>query len=143
MKRVLLPAVVLAALAGSASVSAQPPAKTETILPGYWEYKAKLFGLISDTKKHCVKENEAEDFLAKPCNRHHTCVYPVKKIGDGKITLEGYWQNKEGRRANIKANGTYAPKQFTMSARGTSTQGIPIGATIQAKWLGASCPTAA
>lgn len=140
MKRVFLPLAAMILMGGgAAAVRAQPSSET-TILPGYWEYKTKVIGLTVDSKKRCVKEDEIDDFLSKPCNRHHTCVYPVKQIGGGKIYLDGYWQNKEGSRAKVKAKGTYEPRKFTLSASGTSTQGIPIGATLQAKWLGAQCP---
>ena len=143
MKRALIALAALAAAAVAAVAIAQPvaqPAAETTILPGYWSYKAKTLGITVDDKKRCLSEAEVDDFLAKPCNRHHTCVYPVKQVGNGKIRLEGYWQNKEGKRANVKASGSYTPKHFTMEAKGTAIGGIPIGATIDANWLSATCP---
>lgn len=142
MKRALLPLLVLALGAGGvAAAQSQNGAAPKTILPGYWEYKTKVLGLTVDNKKKCLKAEEVEDFLTKPCNRHHTCVYPVKEIGDGKLLLDGYWQDKKGRRAKVHATGVYEPKSFSVQARGTSTQGIPIGATLEAKWLSATCPS--
>jgi hypothetical protein len=110
------------------------------INPGYWDYTTRMLGIPVDHKKRCLKADEVEDFLTKPCNRHHTCVYPTKQVGNGRLLLDGYWQNKEGKRAKVRATGTYSPTEFTVRANGTSTQGIPIGATLQAKWLGPQCP---
>jgi hypothetical protein len=143
-----LAASALAAPATTASAQpaptpAQAPAAAEAatpILPGYWDYTTRMLGIPVDHKKKCLNADEVEDFLTRPCNRHHTCVYPTKQVGGGKLLLDGYWQNKEGKRARVRATGTYSPKAFTIRANGTSTQGIPIGATLQAKWLGAECP---
>ncbi|CAN5277598.1 hypothetical protein BH11PSE2_BH11PSE2_13770 [soil metagenome] len=141
MKRAALIFLAMTAIGASAAVAvAAQPVAPKTIDPGYWEYKTRFLGINVDTKRRCLKAEEVDDFLTRPCNRHHTCVYPVKEVGGGKIRLDGYWQNKEGAKAKVKAEGSYSQRAFTLSAHGTSTQGIPIGATIDAKWLAADCP---
>ena len=138
-------ALVAPAAAPRAAVQQSSPsasAPSTPILPGYWSYTARLYGVPS-TKKRCIKAEEAEDFLTKPCNRHHTCVYPTKKVGDGKLLLDGYWQNKEGQRAKVHATGVYEPKSFSIKANGSAIGGVPFLASMDAKWLGAECPPGA
>ena len=148
MKTALITLLTAAALAAPAVVGAavQQPAPNAAastpILPGYWSYTARLYGVPS-TKKKCLKPEEVEDFLTRPCNRHHTCVYPTKKVGDGKLLLDGYWQNKDGQRAKVHATGTYEPKSFSIKANGSAIGGIPFLASMDAKWLGADCPPGA
>ena len=100
-----------------------------------------LYGIPS-TKRKCLRPDEVEDFLTRPCNRHYTCIYPTKQIGGGKLVLDGYWQNKEGQRAKVHAQGTYQPKSFSIKANGTAIGGLPFMASMDAKWLGA-CPAGA
>src|SRR4051812_48536866 len=142
----LLTAAALAAPAAAPRAAVQQPAANTAasppILPGYWTYTARLYGVPS-TKKKCLKAEEAEDFLTRPCNRHHTCVYPTKKVGDGKLLLDGYWQNKDGQRARVHATGTYEPKSFSIKANGSAIGGVPFLASMDAKWLGAECPAGA
>jgi hypothetical protein len=134
----IAPPLAAPALAQPAAPQAGPPTTT-TILPGYWEYSTKILG-FGPAKKKCLKAEEVEDFLSKPCNRHYTCVYPTKHVGGGKLLLDGYWQNKEGKRAKVHATGTYQPKSFSIRANGTAIGGIPFLASMDAKWLGAECP---
>jgi hypothetical protein len=150
MKRTAISLLVASALAAPAMTATAQPAQTPSqgaaaaeaatpILPGYWEYSTKVLG-IGSKKKKCLGADEVEDFLTRPCNRHHTCVYPTKEVGGGKLRLDGYWQNKEGKRAKVRASGVYQPKAFTINASGTAIGGIPFRATMDAKWLGAECP---
>ena len=137
MKRLIVTGAVLALLGGSA-LHAQPAPSGDTVLPGYWQYKTRFLGITVDNEKKCVKPDEVDKFLNGPCNRHHTCRYDVRVVGDGKARFEGYWQNKEGKRTNVRAAGTYAPKQFTLKANA-----LGFSATVEAKWLGAACPAGA
>jgi hypothetical protein len=150
MKRTAISLLIATALAAPATLATAQNAPTPRqgaaaaeaatpILPGYWEYSTKVFG-IGSSKKKCLKEDQVEDFLTRPCNRHHTCVYPTKQVGGGKLTLDGYWQNKEGKRAKVRASGVYQPKAFTINASGTAIGGIPFRAVMDAKWLSAECP---
>ena len=127
---------------GQTGQSVAAPA-SPIINPGYWDYTTRMLGIPVDHKKRCLKADEVEDFLTKPCNRHYTCVYPTKQVSNGKLLLEGYWQNKEGKRATVKANGTYQPKAFSIKASGSAIGGIPFMASMDAKWLGAQCPAGA
>jgi hypothetical protein len=141
MKRsaiIILALAALAAPAASSVAQAQQPSSTP-ILPGYWEYTTRVLG-FGPAKKKCLKADEVEDFLSKPCNRHYTCVYPTKQVGGGKLVLDGYWQNKEGQRAKVKATGTYQAKAFSIKANGSAIGGIPFVASMEAKWLSAECP---
>jgi hypothetical protein len=141
----LLAATVLVPAASGAAAlqpSGSAADKQPPILPGYWSYTARLYG-VPQTKKRCIKAEEAEDFLTRPCNRHHTCVYPTKQVGNGKLLLDGYWQNKEGQRARVHASGVYEPKSFSIKANGSAIGGIPFLASMDAKWLSADCPPGA
>lgn len=153
MKRPAIIVLAMAALTapGAMAVAQQPatpqlptpsqPGGYIPVLPGYWEYSTKVFG-IGKAQRRCLKAEEVEDFLTKPCNRHYTCVYPTKQVGNGKLLLQGYWQNKEGKRATVKATGAYQAKAFHINASGSAIGGIPFVASMDAKWLGETCPGA-
>jgi len=138
MKRLIAAALGLAIIGGPTALLAQNSAPADAVLPGYWQYKTRFLGVTVDNEKKCVKPDEVEKFFSGPCNRHHTCVYPVRVVGDGKARFEGYWQNKEGKRTQVKASGVYNPKAFTLRANALGLQ-----ANLEATWLGPSCPAAA
>ena len=131
-------ALALIVVAPGASLNAASPA---TVRAGYWEYKIKAGPITVDTEYWCVKPAQIDKFFNGPCNRHHTCVYPTRVVADGKARFAGYWQNDEGKRANIDASGTYNETRFILKTKPTrGTNGIPIpGMTIDAKWLGETC----
>jgi len=137
--------LVLAAAAGVAAAGALTaiPAladNTETVRPGQWEYTYKVAGIRVGSEKKCIKPGEIDKvFFAGPCNHHHKCVYPVRQVGDGKAKYDGTWTDKRGRVAHIKADGTYTDTTLNLKARGTTTTGVPMAVTMNAKWLGA-CP---
>ena len=139
--------LAIAAAAGAAAgallaIPALADAPTQTKLrPGYWEYAYKVAGIRVSTEKKCIKPEELDKaFFAGPCNRHHRCEYPVREVANGKAKFDGTWTDKRGRVARVKADGTYTDTQFNLKARGTTTTGIPMAVTMNAKWLGA-CPT--
>jgi len=134
-------ALALAVLAAPGAALQAAPQTADTILPGYWEYRVKALGLTVDTEMWCVKDDQIDKFFNGPCNRHHKCVYPTRVVGDGKARFAGYWQNDEGKRANVQASGEYSPKRFVLRTKATrGTNGVPIPAmTLDAKWLGATC----
>jgi len=112
--------------------------KADKIRPGQWEYTYKVAGIKVGSEKKCIKPNEIDKtFFAGPCNRHHKCVYPVREVGDGKARYDGTWTDKRGRVAKIKADGTYTDTTLNLKARGTTTTGIPMVVTMNAKWVGA------
>lgn len=141
MNRTILIALAAMALTAPAVHAAQAPAAATAtpILPGYWEYTARLYG-IPQTKKKCLKPDEVEDFLTRPCNRHYTCVYPTKKVTAGKLLLDGYWQAKNGQRAKVHATGVFEPRSFAIKANGSAIGGVPFLASMDARWLAAACP---
>ena len=137
IKRVLA-AGALARLANPAAASAaQTP-----ILPGLWKYSAKvLFGIAEvEGGRRCLKAEEVEKFIAFPGNRHYRCTYPTKTVAGGRLAMEGACVDKKGRRAPIRATGTYTPENFRLNIRLTTTNGIPLSGTMTAQRLSAACP---
>jgi len=134
--------LAIAAAAGALAASAIPAMadNAEAVRPGLWEYTYKVAGIRVGSEKKCIKPNEIDKvFFAGPCNHHHKCVYPVREVGNGKARYVGTWTDKRGRVANIKAEGTYSDTTLKLNARGTTTTGIPMAVTMNAKWVGA-CP---
>lgn len=127
-----------------ANMAAAAPAETP-ILPGYWKWSAKvLLGLAQvDGGRRCIKREEIAEFIAFPGNRHYRCTYPTKQIGDGKLTMQGACVDKKGRRAPIRATGTYTPENFKLNVRLTTTNGIPLSGVMNAQRLSAQCPAGA
>ena len=141
MTRIASLALIATLLAApAASLHAQPA--TDGILPGYWETKTKLGGVTAVTDLECLSPAEAAKFLSGPCNRHHTCTYPVKQVGNGRANFDGYWLDKKGRKATVRASGTYSPTAFNLRASGKTTHGIPLALTLVGKRLSATCPAA-
>jgi len=138
----LAPALALALASGSA-LHAQPAADADAITPGYWEYKTRALGFIpAGTDHKCLTGPEIDKFFDSLCNRHHTCTYPVREVSGGNVRLEGFWQNKEGKRTPVKANGSYSAKKVSLKAT-AKVSGVNIGATLDGRWLSAACPTGA
>jgi hypothetical protein len=134
------------ALAAAALLFALPALAQDDgrVRPGYWEYAYKVAGIRVSSEFKCVKPSEIDKvFFAGPCNHHHKCVNPVREIGGGKARYEGTWTDKRGRVARIKASGTYTETTFKLSARGRATTGIPLAATMDAKWVSPTCPPGA
>ena len=136
------------ALAGAAMLAIPASAsgqQTDTILPGYWEYRSKVsYGVSSSSvENRCVKPADVEKFFSGPSNRHYKCTYPTRRVGNGKAEFDGVCVDKRGRKAFVTASGTYSPKYFQLNARiKTSIIGLPITPTgsIEARWLKADCP---
>jgi len=134
--------LAIAAAVGALAASAIPAMadNAEAVRPGLWEYTYKVAGIRVGSEKKCIKPNEIDKvFFAGPCNHHHKCVYPVREVGNGKARYVGTWTDKRGRVANIKADGTYTDTTLKLNARGTTTTGIPMAVTMNARWVGA-CP---
>ena len=140
MKRLIAVGLALAFLGGPAALHAQPATPPDAVLPGYWSYKTRFLGITVDNEKKCVKPDEVDKFFTAPCNRHHICSYPIRVVGNGRARFEGTWQDKKYKRkpVAVKATGTYQPKEFTVRA-----QALGLSATLEAKWLAATCPAGA
>lgn len=140
MKRVF----AAGAFALFANMAMAAPAEAP-ILPGYWQWSAKvLLGLYPvDDGRRCLKQSEIAEFVAFPGNRHYRCTYPTKRIANGRIEMQGACVDKKGRRAPIRATGTYAPENFRLNIRLTTTNGIPLSGVMNASRLSAQCPVGA
>jgi opacity protein-like surface antigen len=137
MKR-LLAAAALAVLANTAVASA---AETP-ILPGLWKYSARvLFGIAEvEGGRRCLKASEVERFMAFPGNKHYKCDYNRKTVANGRVDMQGACVDKKGRRAPIRARGTYTPESFRLNINLTTTNGIPLAGVMSAQRVSANCP---
>jgi hypothetical protein len=141
MKPFLLAAVAVLTFTAGAGVatSASTP-----ILPGFWKYTVKAAGVIPlDEGRRCLAADEITEFLAFPGNKHYKCNYPTKTIRDGKLEMVGACVDKKGRRAPIRASGTYTAERFRLNIALTTTNGIPIRGNMTAQRVSASCPMGA
>ena len=146
MKRRLLLAAAIATPALLLSAAAPQAQNTNTILPGYWEYTSRIqLGFSStDTENRCVLAHEINRFFNGPSNRHYTCDYPTRVVGDGRMRFEGTCRDRRGRTVDVIASGTYTPTSFEMQARLEGRfLGIPVSptGTIRARRLSATCPS--
>jgi hypothetical protein len=138
MNRMALAATAGLAAAGALLAVPASADNVEKIRPGQWEYTYKVAGIKVGSEKKCIKPNEIDKvFFAGPCNHHHRCEYPVREVGNGKAKYDGTWTDKRGRVAKIKADGTYTDTTLNLKAKGTTTTGIPMAVTMNAKWIGA------
>ena len=145
MYRQFLLAAAVAAPLLALSAAAPQAQSTETILPGYWEYTSQIrFGVSStDTENRCVRQNEINRFFNGPSNRHYTCDYPTRVVGNGRMRFEGTCRDRRGREVGVVASGTYSPTAFEMRAElDTRVLGITVRPTgnIRARRLSATCP---
>jgi len=135
--------IAAGALALLANVAVASQAATPTpILPGYWKYSAKtMLGLINvKSERRCIKAEEVERFIAFPGNKHYKCEYETKSVGDGQVNMAGACVDKKGRRAPIRARGTYTPESFRLNVNLTTTNGIPLSGTMTAQRISPDCP---
>ncbi len=139
MKRLV--AILPLALAANAAM-AQPA--DAPILPGYWSWSARAFGLVSlDDGTRCLKPEDIAAFIAFPGNRHYKCSYPEKSIGDGKLSMRGACVDKRGRQVPIRAEGVYTSDSFRLNINLKTLNGIPVSGVMRAKRLAAQCPLGA
>jgi hypothetical protein len=132
-------ALVVLALATSAA-----GAET-TILPGWWETTNEFtWGATTRTvERRCVRADEIDRFLSGPSNRHYSCEYPSRVVGDGRMAFEGSCRDKHGRSVGVYATGTYTPESFVVNAQIQAQMlGFPITATgvSTGRRLSAACP---
>jgi Protein of unknown function (DUF3617) len=81
--------------------------------------------------------------LQGPSNAHYACTYPVREVGDGRLSLKGTCVEKHGQVAEITAQGTYEPTAFQLTAHlHTRIAGVPLSGvgTTQAHRLSETCP---
>jgi len=141
-------ALTFAALALAAPMLAGPAVSTPKgtpsgVLPGYWEYTAKVAIFPVDTEHRCLKADEIEQFLFHPCTKKYRCTYPVKQVGAGKVKLDGTWVDRKSRTAKVKADGTYTPTTVKMKANVRTIHGLGVSGSINAKRISGTCPAGA
>ena len=107
--------------------------------PGRWEYRYRILRLPVGTEHWCVKPEEVRRVFEGPCNRHHTCTYPVHEVGGGKMRLEGRWVDKRGRIALVKGQGVYGAEQIQLNFSGRSIHGIPFAGDVRATRIADGC----
>jgi hypothetical protein len=114
-------------------------------LPGYWELQNTwVFVLRFRTlERKCFTAADVGNVLQGPSNAHYACTYPMRQVGEGRLTLSGSCVETHGQVAQIKAEGTYGPTAFQLKAElRTRIAGIPLkgtGITV-ARRLSDSCP---
>lgn len=139
--RVLTAAALAAAglaLAGAVGSMAAPQA-AETIRTGQWEYNTRIGPIPLGSDQHCLKQADVDNFNRGICLKRYTCDYETRVVEDGKIALKGTWTDKKGRVAPVTAKGSYTPESFRLNVNGKTVNGIPMVATLEAKWVSATC----
>jgi hypothetical protein len=115
-------------------------------LPGYWEMQNTwVFVLHFKTvDRKCFSAADVGNVLQGPSNAHYQCAYPMRQVGDGRLSLSGTCVETHGQVAQIKAAGTYEPTAFQLKVElRTRLAGVPLrgtGSTV-ARRLSATCPT--
>jgi hypothetical protein len=135
-------AQLLAALA-----AAGPSAAQNAISPGYWETTSKVTAPFPThkTERRCIKPQEVAKFMEGKINHIYTCIYPTKRVGDGKIRLEGTCATRDGPAIPITGEGTFTSDSLHLDARITAQFGgmnIPVKASTDARRLADACPAA-
>lgn len=134
--RLAAAAAAIAAPLASAQPAADPAPEP---LPGRWEYKYRILLIPAGTEYWCLKPDQVRRAFEGPCNRHHTCTYPVHEVDAGQIRLQGQWKDKRGRIAPVRGSGTYGPETIRLNFSGRTINGIPFRGTMNARRLGETC----
>jgi hypothetical protein len=138
----LLAAPLLAALAAAGPATAQT-----AISPGYWETTSKVTAPFPThkTERRCIKPQDVAKFMEGKINHIYTCTYPTKRVGDGKIRLEGTCATRDGPAIPITGEGAFTADTLHLDARITPQIGglnIPVKASTDARRLSDACPAA-
>lgn len=142
-----LPKAFAAALLVSATLAGASAARAADAppLPGYWELNNTWIFVIhfKTVDRKCFTAADVSGVLQGPSNAHYACTYPVRDVGDGRLSLQGTCVEKHGQVAEITAQGTYAPTAFHLTARlRTKIAGVPLSGvgTTDARRLSETCP---
>ncbi|MGH7020264.1 MAG: DUF3617 domain-containing protein [Brevundimonas sp.] len=139
---VAAPVVAGAVMLGApaAAPQAQTAAAAQPVLPGYWEYTTSALG-SRDTETKCVRPSEINRFFGGLSTNRWKCTYSTREVADGRARFQGTCQDKQGRRVNVRLNGTYQPESFTFNGGAQLMRGTPyIPASITARRVSAQCP---
>ncbi|RYG16720.1 MAG: DUF3617 family protein [Caulobacteraceae bacterium] len=131
-------AALLTAPAASSLAQSGP---NDAPLPGYWEYKYKVF-VVSKTDMKCLTPKDVKRFFDGLCNKGSTCTYSTNDARDGKVKLVGQWIDHKNRHTQVKADGVYTPTSFALKANVTLNSGISLAGTIEGRRLTATCSAA-
>ena len=84
-------------------------------LPGYWELQNTwVFVLRFRTaERKCFTAADVGNVLQGPSNAHYACTYPMRQVGEGRLTLNGSCVETHGQIAKIEAERTYGPPTST------------------------------
>jgi hypothetical protein len=139
-------ALIMAALIPASASGAETGPPDEAPRAGYWETVNTWVFLIRFRKveRKCFTVADISGFLEGPSNGHYTCTYPVRDVGDGRLSVEGTCVETRGQVAQIKARGVYGPTAFHLTAElRTKIAGVPLNASgvTDARRLGDVCPT--
>ncbi|CAN5530223.1 hypothetical protein BH10PSE3_BH10PSE3_41650 [soil metagenome] len=140
--RLLAPALIAGTLilgAVTAVTASQAAGKTETILPGQWEYSYRIGPIPAGKEDRCLKQADVEQFAKGICTRRYTCDYETRVVRDGKVALKGTWTDKKGRVAPVTANGTYTTEAFRLNVHMKTINGLPLAGVMDAKRISATC----
>jgi hypothetical protein len=142
--RLLAPALIagtliLGAATAVAVAAPQGSGKTETILPGQWEYSYRIGPIPAGKEDRCLKQADVEQFAKGICTRRYTCDYQTRVVQDGKVALKGTWTDKKGRVAPVTANGTYTTEGFRLNVHMKTINGLPLAGVMDAKRISATC----
>ena len=117
-----------------------PPAPSQPVLPGYWQYTTSAVG-DRNTETKCVRPQDISRFFGGISTRRYACTYPVREVGGGNARFEGTCQDRKGRRFNVRLRGTYQPESFQFNGGAQLLRGTPyIPASITARRVSAQCP---
>jgi hypothetical protein len=135
----ILPALLAAALAGSAA-AAEPP-----IRPGCWESTNQVVSPIhqTSTTRKLISAADVDHFLTGPINHHYTCVYPTRRVAEGRLVMKGTCTDNKGRQLGVDTTGRYTPDSFHVDATiAMNFLGLPVQghATTDARRIGDACP---
>jgi len=138
---------LLLLLAAPLLAAAAPAVAQRAISPGYWETTSKVTSPFPThkTERRCIKPSDVAKFMEGKINHIYTCTYPTKRVGEGKIRLEGTCATRDGPDIPISGSGTYSADSMHIEARIAPKIGglsIPVRASTDAHRLGDACPEA-
>jgi hypothetical protein len=140
----LLP-LLAAPLLLAAAAAVGPALAQSAISPGYWETTSKVTSPFPTrkTERRCIKPQDVAKFMQGTINHIYTCTYPIKRVGGGKIHLEGTCSTRDGAPIPISGDGAFTGDTLHIDARISPQIGglsIPVKASTDAKRLGDECP---
>jgi hypothetical protein len=145
--RYVLPLTLLVSSLANALPAAATAQEAHAVSPGYWSYTASTILPGASTGNQCVRPDQIDEFMSGPHNRHYRCTYPSRSVGSGRASFEGVCVSKHGNSYNLKVSGHYSQTTFNLKGHisGIVILGLPISApiSIEAKWLGPTCPPGA